>query len=103
VIGAIHDERACYEDKDAVGDGARLHVLVIYLVLDSLETEGCDLIGDIFATNEGLATIGHGAVVKVEVDERLTVFHDGGVVLYNEFVSYGIDVHCWRKLFEIII
>jgi hypothetical protein len=102
VISSVHGEGTGDEDKYAVGDGARLNILVVDLVVDSLEAKGFDFFGDLLAADEGITSIGHGAVVKVEVDEPHAVLHDGGVVLNDELVSDGLDVHCWRKLFEII-
>lgn len=94
----VHIEGASDEDEHAVGNGAGLHVFVVNLIHDLLKSEGLDLLLDLFAANEGISTIGHGASIKVEVNQPLALAHHGGVVLNNKFVSNCFNVH----LYEII-
>lgn len=94
----VHIEGARDEDQHAVGDGTRLHVLVVDLVYDLLEAERLNLLQDLFAPRKGVPTVGHGASVQIEVDQPVSVRHHRRVVLHNKFVSNRFNVH----LYEII-
>lgn len=83
----VHHETARDEDEHAVGDGSWLHILIVDLVYDLLEAEGFNLVLDLLAPNECLASIGHGAIVQVEVNQSNPISHQGCVVLNNKLVG----------------
>lgn len=103
LIGVIHDKGSWDEDKEGALDGSWLDVLVIDAVDDFLESEGFDFFRDLFDTSEGLSSVGHDAVVVIEVDELGSVLHDGGVVLSEELFGNVFEFSHGIYYLQIII
>lgn len=68
-------------------DWSLLNILVVDLVLNFLEGERFDFLGDVLEPFEGAAIVSHRAFVRVEVDQVRFILHDGCVVCFQELFS----------------
>lgn len=96
LIGAVHLQVSIDEDDDAAGDGPLLHVGVHVGVLDLLEAERLDFLGDFLEAAVGAAGVGHLADFAVEVSEVhacLAVLLHHAEVLLEENVRHLLCVH----------
>ena len=96
LIGAVHLQVSIDADDDAALNGALLHVRVHVGVLDLLEAERLDLLGDFLEAAVGAAGVGHQTDLAVEVSEvhaGLAVLLHHAEVLLEENVGHLLHVH----------
>ena len=67
LIGIIHAQISRYENQEAALNRPRLDVLMVYVVLNFLESERLYFLSDFFDALEGLSSISHNAVVIIKV------------------------------------
>ena len=80
-------EGSSYENQHASRDWAFLGILVFYVVLDVLETEGLNLLGNLLKSLKATAIVGHGTASTIIVDERVAVLHDSVVVAREKLLT----------------
>ena len=77
----VHNQTSWHKNQEASLDGSWLDVLMVDAVCDLLESEWFNLLRNFLHSLVCLTSIGHDAVVIVEVDELGSVLHDSCVVL----------------------
>ena len=88
LISAVHLEVAVHEDEHAAGNGSFLHVWAHIRIGNLLEAEWLYFLADVLESAVRHASVGHVAVVVIEVDEDLSfvpaLLHNGKVLLQEE-------------------
>lgn len=77
-----------------------MDIFVIDLVLDLLEAERLEFFKDLFPADIGVALVGQGAVIEIEVEEVLSLLHHGCVVLHDKLMSNCFNVHGLRIIIK---
>jgi hypothetical protein len=72
-----------------------LNVLVVDVVNDFLEAERLNFLCNVIQSSKGITSIGHDAVIIVEVDEVISVLHESCVVLGEELCGdvFQVVIH----------
>lgn len=97
----IHLESSCHKNQQTSINRSLLNVLVINSVLDFLETEGLDFLLDILKASVSASIVGHGTSIGIEVDELVSVSHDGIVVHLQELFGNLFGVHLESTTFDL--
>ena len=93
---SIHTEMSNNKDKDGVFNGSLLNIGTHVGILNFFKGKRLDFFCDLFESSTLSASVGHSAVILVEVDELLSLFpvklHDF-VVFVEEHVCDLLVIH----------
>lgn len=79
-IFVIHAEGTGHKDEHASIERTFLHILALDFVLNALEAEGFNLVLDLINAFVDTSVVAHSAVLSIETQEVVSVFHQSSIV-----------------------
>ena len=96
----VHLEGSSHKNKHASRNWAFLGILILYVILDILETKRLNLLRNLLKPLKEAAIVGHRTGTTIIVDERVSVLHDSVVVAGEKLFTNCFHWHETADLFE---